>query len=76
MSPDLQECENQVMSLPVNDRATLANRLIASLDVLTDSENEQLWLSEAERRYQEYKNGSISARPAVNVLRDARLSIK
>ncbi len=76
MSPELQECEAQVMSLPINERAMLADHLITSLDLLNDSENERLWIDEAERRYQEYKNGNISARPAVNVLRDARLSIR
>jgi hypothetical protein len=76
MSPELQECEAQVMSLPINERAILADHLITSLDLLNDSENERLWIDEAERRYQEYKNGNISARSAANVLRDARLSIR
>ena len=76
MSPQLQECENQVMKLPLNERATLASHLIASLDSLDNSENERLWIDEAERRYREYKKGNISARPAVDSLRDARLSIK
>ena len=76
MSPELQECEAQIMRLPVNERATLAERLITSLDSLNDSENERLWIDEAERRYQKYKNGNISARPAVDALRDARSSIR
>ena len=40
------------------------------------SENERLWIDEAERRYQKYKNGNISARPAVDALRDARSFIR
>lgn len=76
MSPELKECEAQVLKLPIEDRALLAEHLIASLDAVEDSENERLWLNEAERRYQQYKSGNISARPATDVLRDARSRIK
>ena len=76
MSPELKECEAQALELRPQERAALAERLIASLDSLDDSENEQLWLEEAERRYQAYKNGSISARPSGDVLRDARAAIR
>ncbi len=75
MSPELKECEAQVLKLSVSDRALLAEHLIASLDSVDDVENEQLWVDEAERRYQQYKQGNISARPAVDVLRDARCAI-
>ena len=76
MSPELEECEAQVLKLPVEDRALLAEHLIASLDSVEDSENERLWVKEAENRYQQYKSGNISARPAADVLRDARSGIK
>jgi putative addiction module component (TIGR02574 family) len=76
MSPDLDECEAQALKLAPRDRATLAERLISSLDALDDAENEQLWLEEAERRYQEYKNGNMPARSAEDVLRDARTAIR
>jgi len=54
----------------------LAEYLIASLDSLDAAENEQLWLEEAERRYQEYIKGNISARIAEAVFRNARLASK
>ena len=72
MSADLKECEAQALRLRPKERATLAQHLIASLDTLDDAENERLWLEEADRRYQEYKKGKIPARPAEDVLRDAR----
>ena len=75
MSPELKECEAQALMLQPQDRAALAEHLIASLDSLDDSENEQIWLEEADRRYQEYKKGNISARSAKAVLHDARLAI-
>ena len=72
MSPELQECEAQIMKLSLSDRAKLAADLIASLDAVDESENERLWLDEATRRYEAYKAGRITARSASDVLRDAR----
>ncbi len=75
MSTQLMEFEAVALKLPPADRATLAERLIASLDELNDDQNEQLWLEEADRRYREYKDGNISSRSAEDVLRDARNAI-
>jgi len=72
MSPDRKECEAQALKLPAEDRAALAAVLIESLDTLDDAENERLWLQEAERRYREYKKGNLPAKPAEDVLKDAR----
>jgi hypothetical protein len=76
MSPELKECEATALRLPVAERAALAEHLIESLDLLDDAENESLWVEEAERRYQAYKQGSLSARPAAEVVRDARARIR
>ena len=75
MSPQMMECEAEALNLPPAERASLAERLIASLDELSDKQNEQLWLNEADRRYRAYKDGSISARSAEDVLNDARASV-
>ena len=76
MSPQLKECEDQALQLSPQDRAILAEHLIASLDALDDSQTESLWLDEAERRYIDYKSGKIPARDAATVMRDARLTLK
>ena len=76
MSQQLKECETQALKLAPGERAALAEHLIASLDALDDTQNERLWLEEADRRYQEYKKGNISARGADEVLQDARVAIK
>ncbi len=75
MSPELKECERQALLLPPAERAALAEHLIASLDTIDEAQNEQLWIEEAERRYQAYKNGHISARAAEDVFRDARAAL-
>ena len=76
MSQKLKDYEVQILNLPVEERALLAEHLISSLDSVNDSENERLWVKEAETRYQQYKNGEISARPAIDVLHDVRSKIK
>lgn len=76
MSPDLKKCEAQALRLPAHERASLAECLIASLDDIDDAENERLWVEEAERRYQAYKQGRISARPAEDAISDARNRIR
>jgi putative addiction module component (TIGR02574 family) len=72
MTGTIQEFEKQALKFPAHDRAMLAERLIASLDELSVTENEQLWVEEAEARYEAYKRGELTARPAEDVLRDAR----
>ncbi len=76
MSTDLKELEEKAMLLPPQQRAELAERLIASLDRLDDAEYERLWMEEAARRYEEYQKGNISGRLAEEVFRDARDKIR
>ncbi len=75
MSPKLDQLETQALQLPLKERAQLAERLIASLDEVDEAESERLWAEEAERRYQEYKKGNISSRPAGDLMRDARAKL-
>jgi putative addiction module component (TIGR02574 family) len=49
------------MSLDVHDRATLAERLLASLEDLSEEEAEGLWAEEAQRRLEEYRTGRAKA---------------
>ncbi|MCX5645233.1 MAG: addiction module protein [Phycisphaerae bacterium] len=76
MSTDLTELEEKAMLLPPQQRAELAERLIASLDRLDDAEYERLWIEEAARRYEEYQKGNISSRSAEEVFRNARNEIR
>ncbi len=69
---NLLEIKREVMALPLQARAELAEYLLASLGDLAGQENEALWIEEAERRYQAYLNGEVSARAAAEVLHDAR----
>jgi hypothetical protein len=44
------DSEQEVLKLPVEDRARLARRLLDGLDELSREELERLWLDEAGRR--------------------------
>jgi len=43
----------EALSLPVQERAELAEQLLSSLDALSEAEIAQLWLLEAARRAKE-----------------------
>ena len=69
-----EELEHEALKLAPRDRARLAERLLESLETLTDEENAQLWAEEAERR--DVRWDDSIARPAADVLRDARARLK
>ena len=60
------------LTLDVRDRATLAEKLLASLDTLSEDEADRLWADEAERRLREYRAGRMRAIPADEVAEKAR----
>ena len=68
----LEELEAAALELDAKARARLAESLLSSLETLSDAENAQLWADEAQRRDAELDNSSDQARPADEVLRDAR----
>ena len=68
----LEELEVEVLKLNADSRAKLAEKLLYSLEELSDAEIERLWAEEAVRRHQELESGKGVSRPATEVLRDAR----
>jgi len=49
---DLKQLEVEALNLNPNARARLAEKLLQSLEALSDAENGQLWAEEAQRRHQ------------------------
>jgi hypothetical protein len=66
------EIEAAALNLDVNSRARLAEKLLRSLDDLSEEEIEHLWVDEALRRNAEFDAGTAKARDADDVFRDAR----
>ena len=75
MSRNLEELESEVLSLGLEGRAQLAEKLILSLDAPTEEENLILWVAEAERRLKELKEGKAKEIPAEEAFRRARAAI-
>jgi hypothetical protein len=55
----MHKIESEALNLDIHSRASLVGKLLLSLDEPTVSEVEQLWLDEAERRLNEYRNGKV-----------------
>lgn len=72
----IDEIEATVLRLTPSDRARLAERLLESLDQLSDEENEKLWAQEAIRRDNEWDQDPTSGRDAAEVTRDALANLK
>lgn len=70
--PDLAEVLKTALSLDVHDRAVLAERLLASLEELSEEAAERLWAEEAQRRLQEYRAGRAKAARAEEVHQKAQ----
>ena len=68
----IDELEAEVLKLNPSLRARLADKLLRSLEALSDAENERLWAEEALRRHEEVETGAVVARPAEEVFRDVR----
>ena len=71
MSNLLKKIENEVLSLSVQERAFLADRLLSSLDEDTLTDIDAAWIAEAERRYQEYREGKRPGVAAQKVFSEA-----
>jgi putative addiction module component (TIGR02574 family) len=76
MSKSVAELEQEARHLPTQDRALLAQHLIASIDPGEDVDTEAVWLEEAERRYQSNRQGKLTAKPVDQVFREVKSQLK
>jgi len=72
----LKNIEKDVYQLPEHERAILALNLIRSLEKEEHSDTTDLWIKEAEQRYQEFKKGIVKGKPAKQVFQDSRARIQ
>lgn len=71
-----EELETEALKLSPRERARLAQRLLQSLENLSDEENARLWAEEAERRDVAWDANPSLGRRADDVFRDARARLK
>jgi putative addiction module component (TIGR02574 family) len=68
----LEEIEGELLRLTPAARASLAKKLLDSLEDLSEEENERLWAEEADARYVDFKAGRTTASPGDEVFARAR----
>lgn len=66
----LDQLEQEALKLSAEERARLAERIISSLDV--EAEIEQQWLAEVRRRDVELDDGDVAAIPMEDALSSVR----
>lgn len=74
MQTTFETIESEALKLSVTERAKLAEHLIASLD--EDSEIDDAWGAEVERRIAEIEAGTTQLIPAAEVIANARAALK
>ena len=76
MSALFDELERQARLLTPQEKAALARILIEELDHSGDTQVEQIWIAESQRRYQAYLKGEIKSLPGDEVMSQARNRLK
>ena len=74
MSTD--ELEAAALRLDAKSRARLAEKLLDSLESLSEEESAALWAEEAERRDLDWDTNPVLGRSAADVFRDARAKLR
>jgi putative addiction module component (TIGR02574 family) len=67
-----QKVFDEALSLPVDARLGLVERLLSSLNLPTQSEIDHLWAEEAEHRVSEIENGNVELIPGERVFERIR----
>ncbi|AMK76168.1 MULTISPECIES: addiction module protein [Methylomonas] len=73
---NLTQLEAEIFSLPLKDRAALAQRLLLSLEEVSESDFERLWGEESARRVAEFDAGKVQSISGKLVAEKARALIR
>ena len=76
MTTNFKELEKEVRALGSREKAALARTLIDDLDKNLDPGAEQLWIEEAQRRYQAYQTGDLKSVPGEEAMQRTRHRLK
>jgi hypothetical protein len=72
----IEQLTEELLSLPNESRALLADKLIESLEFDTDSTIQEVWVAEAKRRRAEIRDGSVQPIPGEDALAQVRRLIE
>ncbi len=72
----IEQLTEEILCLPNELRAILADKLVESLEFDTDSTIQAVWVTEAKRRRDEVRSGSVQPIPGEDALMQVRRLIK
>jgi len=72
----IEQLTEEILSLPSESRAFLADKLVESLEFDTDSAIQAVWVTEAKRRRDEVRDGYIQPIPGEDALAQVRRLIE
>jgi putative addiction module component (TIGR02574 family) len=72
VSPKAKEIERQALELSSIEREALAAHLLLSLDQVPLRQIEEAWVTEADRRYQDFKAGKTQGIPGDKIFSNIR----
>ena len=75
MSMTIEQIAAEALTLPSEQRALLADRLVESLDAAEANRIDRLWATEARRRRDEVRNGLVKTIPGDEALARVRHSL-
>lgn len=76
MAIPVEKLTEEMLALPSDARALLADRLVESLDPINDESIRALWVAEAVRRRNDVRSGTVQTIPAEAILAEARNLLK
>jgi putative addiction module component (TIGR02574 family) len=76
MAQSIETLATDALALPLPQRASLAHKLIESLDAEVDEHAEAEWLAVIDRRLHEMDQGQSKGRPIEDVVRELRAKVR
>ena len=76
MTPATNKLEEKLLSLPLEERIYLIEKLLKSLNSPNREEIDKAWADEAERRLDELESGKVQGIPAEQVFNEIRKRLK
>jgi putative addiction module component (TIGR02574 family) len=73
---NLAQLETEIFALPIQERATLVQRLLLSLEDISEPEFNSLWGEESVRRVAEFDTGTVQAISAEDVAKKVRALLR
>ena len=71
----LTDVTKEALSLSVEDRVVLAQRVWDSVEHFASADVEKAWMNEANRRWKDIEEGEVQCQPATEAMRQARDSL-